>query len=253
MKKAFRITAISLGSIVGVILLAALIIFLFFPGLPTYLYITNQYPDFSRLSESYPYSDTAVPDSFVEFSADEITARIPAELYKKYPEETEGMKSNLYINDDESSSITFIYSGKTEFGEFSLTDEESGITEEQIADLLQNMGKSYPESYYEFYHLIYSLTMDDFNIHSHKHAIGFLAIPMLKEMLIPNYDNIYEFSTENGVGFVHQNNPTEDLPRYNFVVSLFDAENPDVCYDIIISANDIEVAKQIIASIELNK
>lgn len=77
MKKAIKIAA----AILAVLIAAAAVIFIFFPGLPTYIKVKLKYEYIDRTIEDLP--TVGVPDSFKPFTVKGVTFSAPADAEKK--------------------------------------------------------------------------------------------------------------------------------------------------------------------------
>lgn len=72
MKKALKITA----AILGVLIVAALVIFIFFPGLPTWFKVKKDFPSIDKRMETL--EDISVPDDFKSFEINGVYFEAPA-------------------------------------------------------------------------------------------------------------------------------------------------------------------------------
>lgn len=256
MKKAVKIGAV----VLGVIIIAALIFFIFFPGLPAYYNIKKNYKYINEVPKEYPYADVKTPESFVEVSVHGLTLSLPPELEKKYPDETEGMKSGLYVSDSEKVKTSVIFMEKNDFDSegFTLFDAlDDGSTEEKISaeifrKSLEKLEIKVPENYYEFFNLVYTTSLEDFNIHTHGTKGSFIVIAEWKERLIPTFIEIYPFETDNAIGFIQlYGKPNENTNTYKMVVELYNKDNLNECFSAIVGSEDLTTVQQIVNSARL--
>lgn len=74
MKKVLKVSAIALS----VVLAAFLVIFIFFPGLPTYIKVKKEYPSIDCTIKNYSGYDVEIPDDYVEAEYDGVKLRGPS-------------------------------------------------------------------------------------------------------------------------------------------------------------------------------
>ncbi len=255
MKKVLKIGA----SILGVIILAVLILFVFFPGLPTYFYAKDKYEYINVTPKDYPHADVKTPENFVETTVFGLTLSIPPELEKKYPDETEGFKCGLYtdVSGESNTSIIFMENENSN-KEFSLSDSiDDSSSKEKISvskfnKAVEKLGLKAPENYYEFFNLVYTTSLDDFSIHKHGTSAAFLIIAEWKEMLYPSYIEVYPFETDNAIGFIQLFSlPSEERNSYKMIVELYSKNNLNHCFSAMVGSDNFTTVQQIVNSAKL--
>ncbi len=93
MKKIFTIG----GAVLGTILAAALVIFIFFPGLPTYIIVKHKYDHIDELVPEFERSD--IPADYVSHTLKGITFRTPSDW--EGHSAVEGAEASSYKSGDE--------------------------------------------------------------------------------------------------------------------------------------------------------
>ena len=253
MKRALKISA----SILGVIILAVLIVFIFFPGLPTYLYAKDKYEYISVVPKEYPYADVKTPESFVETTVFGLTLSLPQELEQKYSDSKS--LEGIYNDPSGESDTAVIFMDNDNLNkEFSLSDSiddstaEDKMSVEKFNKAVEKLGLKAPENYYEFFNLVYTASLDDFSIHKHGTSAAFLIIAEWKEMLYPSYIEVYPFETDNAVGFIQLYGlPNEKGKSYVMVVELYSKNNLNNSFSAMVASDDFTTVQQIVNSAKL--
>ena len=96
------------AAVLGALLIAALVIFIFFPGLPTYMSVKHKYKEIDRTVPEFVRSD--VPDSYEEYTLRGVTFRVPADWKGKSA--IDGGNITSYRSPDEKSTISVLKSDK---------------------------------------------------------------------------------------------------------------------------------------------
>lgn len=247
MGKGIKTTIIIIGGVLAFLLSAVVIIYVFFPGLPIYVLVRKECPQVNKPITDYPYKNVAVPDDFITISHHGITLRAPSSLYMKPAE----IMAKLYIDsqDNQERKNMLWFTEMRDCSDFSLEDRE--ISEEQLEAFCASINYPVPKTEYDMFRIIHSLTMEDFNVRSRDGAAAFATFAVLKEMLSSPFLYSYYFETDTGIGFIHVlNEPSEDEPLYSWSVSLYAGENLGTESHVIISTENLEIMKQIVASIE---
>lgn len=250
MKKALK----TMGIVLGVVLAIAIVLVLVFPGAYHYYNVKKTCMKINLTSSPYPYTDVAVPDDWVDLTANGITMKIPQDMFKK---ET-SFDAQLYIDgtDDDTHTKSAFIMEETEWGEFSLyneNDPENKHTKEEYIEFFESVGLEYPESHCELYQGFYDLSMEDFNIHSYKDATAFATIALMKEILVSDsFYEIYETEIDGCTAFIQMYKAEEDARIKNrCVVEIYPEGSPEINYGVIIGANDEDIFRQMIASVHL--
>lgn len=235
---------------------ALLIILVFFPGLRTYFYVKENYPYINTTAIDYPYADVATPDNFKEITCFGLTLSVPPELKKKFPEETEGTRSGIYVDSDTDCSTMLAFMENTNDGSFSLVgqtaDIENSMTGAELDKAMKKLGLETPKTYYDFYNLVLTYTLDDFPVTKHGASGMFITIAEWKELLCPTYIEYYPFERETGIGFIYMYGyPNENSDTYKMVVDLYDKETKNICHSALIYSEDFTIVQQIVNSAKL--
>lgn len=141
MKKVLKIT----GVILGVLIIAVIVIAVFFPGLPTYIKVKKDYPEIDRIIEEFEPAD--IPDTFKDFNLNGISFKAPADY-----EETES--SSVLRSADKEVQILIIHNDAAENAEFlekygysSDPWEYYEYDESDYRSFFEAVGDTYPEDY----------------------------------------------------------------------------------------------------------
>ncbi|MBE6857410.1 MAG: hypothetical protein E7500_08345 [Ruminococcus sp.] len=250
MKKALK----TMGIVLGVVLAIAIVLVLVFPGAYHYYNVKKTCMKINITSSPYPYTDVAVPEDWVELTANGITMKIPQDMFKK----ENSFDAQIYIDgtDDPTHTKGAFIMDEYEWGEFSLyneTDPENKHTKEEYIEFFERVGLEYPESYLEMYQGFYDLSMEDFNIHSFKDATAFATIALMKEILVSDsFYEIYETEIDGCTAFIQMYKAEEDARIKNrCVVEIYPEGSPEISYGVLIGAYDEDIFRQMIASVHL--
>lgn len=251
MKKALK----TMGIVLGVVLAIAIVLVLVFPGAYHYYNIKKTFTKINLTSSPYPYTDVAVPEDWVELTANGITMKVPQDMFVK---ETTVDSVVIYLDgtDAPTHTKTAFIMDEYEWGEFSLyneNDPENKHTKEEYIEFFESVGLKYPESYCELYQGFYDLSMEDFNIHSYKDATAFATIALMKEILLLDmFEAVYETEIDGCTAFIQMHKAEEDKKlKNNCIVQIYSKGSPEISYSVIIGANDDDIFRQMIASVHL--
>lgn len=235
--------------LIGILVLAvaaAAVLYFVFPGLPKYLYIKhkNPYPSLNTEFKEFNLSGVTVPDDFVEVKYDHgLSLKIAPDMKLK-----EGSSYTTYINEEKSKAVILIYN---EVSAIDIDEQFDFATHEQIESFFKNQDTPVPDSEYEFLKFTHSLTYDNFNIHSLKDEKIFNKLAESKEELFETAKESYFLNSDGCCGFAECTGKTEDIIKY--VVTLYTGENYENSFMVVIGSDDMELIKEIIASIKTEK
>ena len=232
----------------GIITLAvaAAVLLFFFPALPKYGYIriTDKYPSLNTELKEYDLSGVTVPDDLVEIKEEHgLSVKIAPDMKLK-----EDSRYPTYINSDKSAVLIVKYD---ELPPADADEQFSPATHKQIEKFVKTRNMPVPASQYEFLDFTYSLTYDDFNIRSLSDEKIFRKLAESKEELFEATSGAYSFHSGDNCGFVECLGKKENAERY--AVSLYTGDAHENSFMVIISSEDIGLAKQMIASIKIEK
>lgn len=218
-----------------------------FPGLRQYSIVTNELTSVNVAAEEYPYSEE-IPDDFTGAGGKGFELKLPPEIT------TSGMEDgNIIFSDGSDGGTSVILVDKVTYTEkdYNIT-EESGVTAEEWEKFCRSIGRSTPDSYYDLLDTAYSVTLEDFDIHSRGNSRAFASLAALKESLIVEGWRIYRLESENAVGFVFDTGYADgSSEQRQFIVQLFPKSNKNEEHMAIITSPDAVVIRQIIASTDL--
>ena len=260
MKKALTIG----GCTIGFLLISALVIFIFFPGLPTYIKVKH---DYDHIDELVPeFEKTEVPSDFVSRSLKGVSFSIPSDWEGSSP--IEGREASTYK------------SGK-EYGIFVLdTDyKELAKLQEEYKDMLSDQYDEsdlydpweyykYKEADYRHFYKTIGVDLPQYGLSSTmvfytrdcltaknclklrgKDKDVFLSLAEDKEKAV-GIENMWKTKISGFNAYIGQ----EIYAGYNgnlWVATIFPDDTPNKVYTVTLNCPDETMARQIISSVEL--
>lgn len=238
MKKVLKIGAV----ILGVLLIGALVIFIFFPGLPTYFKVKKEFPEIeNKLTEftKFDSSSAEIPDNYVEASYDGVTLMGPSYALNT---DTTGMvpfksDDNLLVMIIKSEGNTAEYGG--EYDKYEKEDYEH---------LFESLDIDMPESSYDNRCFLYNLQAKDCLKLRGKDLDVFMELAQAKQ-IVSKVETAYLYEDNGNKGFMCDIAVNDNyIYRYN---ADFFTENNE--YIISVFGNNIETINNIISSIEITE
>ena len=256
--------ALTIGGIVGFLLISALVIFIFFPGLPTYLKVKHRYDHIDETVAEFEKSE--VPSDFVSRSLKGVSFRIPADWEGSSP--IEGREASIYKSGKEYG----IFVLDTDYKMYAELQEEykNMLSDEYDEDELYDPWEYYKykeADYRHFYKTIgvdlpqYGLsstmvfyTRDSFTAKECLKLRGkdkdvFLSLAEDKEAAV-GMENMWKTKISGSTAYIGQ----EVYASYNgnlWVATIFPDDNPNKVYTVNLNCPDETMARQIISSVEL--
>ena len=251
MRKAIKISSIVLGALLA----AVLVIFIFFPGLPTYIRIKHKY---SEINSTVPeFTKSEVPASFKGYSLKGVNFKVPADWKGKSA--YEGGDVTSYRSPDEKSTISVIKHGKASYdllhsSESTIYDEWTWEhSEEELRHFFDKMGCDYPDLWFDMW-LIW-LLRDGFTARDCLKLRGtdmdvFRELAEEKEEAFKLEDS-WKISGEGFSGYIGHMTSAGYAGKgiWNFYISPDGSE--DTYYDVMIKCPDETTARQLISSVTL--
>lgn len=254
--KKLKITGFILWGILGTAVSVILVTAVFFPGLPAYIAVKLEYSDIRRSPLQWEHSNAEIPDSFIEISAEEMTLRVPSEMKKKDPDsdimlfwdgdrETETNASSIVLISEAVDESDF-----DALKTMSFCFDDRTLTEAELKTIFSHVNMKYPESYYEYITGIYSLDMEDFDIHSYDASSDFIKAARIKVSSIS--DNVIYEGKINGTPAIINFLSDDKDEHFKCAVDLFSGKNYEKHYSLLLASCDMETLYSMIASIEIS-
>ncbi len=256
MKKVLRITGFVLWGILGAAVAAILITTVFFPGLPAYIAVKTECPNVNNVPSQWEYTDADIPDDFIEISAHGVTVSVPQDMRRKNPDsdimlfwdgnketDTKAQNSVLIAEPFDNTNFNSVREISHIFGD--------KLSEDELNKACELINVKSPENCYDYLTSVYSLSMDDFNIHSYKTAIAFMKIAETKESTVSGC-KIYTCELNGIPAIIKIFEDEDDKEKLNCTVELFTGENSDIYHTLWISSYNAETVYSMISSIEIS-
>jgi len=262
MKKALIIS----GAVLGFLLAAALVIFVFFPGLPTYLKVKHKYHHIDETVAEFEKTD--VPSDYVSHTLKGVKFSIPSDWEGKSA--IEGAEASSYVSGEESKIFVLDNDYKTydelqneykdmlgdEYSDDDIYDpwEAFKYKEADYRHLYKEIGVDLPQ-----YGLAYTMVFYTRNCITAKECLKlrgkdkdvFLALAEDKEEAV-GMEKMLKVKNSEYTAYVVQvlyggySGNTWD-------VNIFPNSNKNEVYTVTLKCSDETTAKQIISSIELEQ
>ena len=239
MKKALKITLIS---IIALILVSALVIFVFFPGIFTYFKVKKEFPaienELTEITKLYMVKEE-VPDDYVEAECDGVTVKGPSYAVNN---NTTGMvpfkeEDNLIVMVMKSEVTPAEYGG--EYNKYEKEDYEH---------FFESLDIDMPENSYDDRCFLYNLQAKDCLKLRGKDLDVFMELAEAKQ-IVSKVETPYIYEYNGNKGFICEIN-SNDTYTYYYNADFFTEENE---YIVTVLSNNIETVKRIIASIEITE
>ncbi len=238
MKKALKITLISIISLIAV---SALVVFVFFPGIFTYFKVKKEFPsienELTEITKLYMDKDE-VPDDYVEAECDGVTVKGPSYAVNN---NTTGMvpfkeKDNLIVMVIKSEVTPAEYGG--EYNKYEKEDYEH---------FFDSLDVPMPETQYESRKFINGMQAKDCLKLRGKDLDVFMELAEYKD-IVYSVENPYIYEHNGNKGFICD--VASKNYTYHYNADFFTEENE---YVISVLSNNIETVKRVIASIEITE
>lgn len=235
MKKALKIT----GIIIGALVIAALIIIVFFPGLPTYIKVKKDCPHIDETMGIYKDSADTVPEDFVQVELNGILISGPADALR-----ADG--SFVAFKKENELAVMVI---ESENEPLSYTDESCGFLIYDYRHFFSSLDVKMPENTYEGMEFVRNLTAKDCLKLRGTDKKVFEEYAEIKET-VSDIETIYYYERDGLSGFVCELIGVGQAYEHRKNVVLLEGDKQWI---ITVFGNDAETVAQIIRSIEISK
>ncbi len=237
MKKALRLT----GIVLAILLFLCLLMEIFAPGLPLYLKLKHEFPEIDEKIDTYPYNDTKVPDRFIKKRTGEFYISIPPECAYNDKMLAKSDKLTILATGTSLPVQSVVYSGNPCYQ----------FAQKEYEHFYKRIGCEPPRDDREMRILI----RDSINLEQCLHLRG-KDRKIYKEFVaakktVMGIEKLHFFSHNGIEGFIAEvggGNYNKGKYKYYWNIDVF---VDDQEYLISTLSNDIELSKQVIASLEL--
>jgi len=247
---------ITLSIITGVLIVLAIGIAVFVPGLPIYIIYKDKFPNAHiQLEEFSDYNllfDSSTETKIIEFEG--VTAELPDDYYRRNEEST--MLAS-YVCDDSDELFAICAPEQQEFDLVENTvelAEKKGMSEKEALRFFTSLGIEPPETLFDFLYATQSLTWESFNIRSFTASMSFVAIALGKESFISIISprERYYYENEQFKGFIFVNEHRENPELNHYICDFFYANDGNESFIVIMDVQDEETAWAFINSIRVD-
>ena len=262
--------AIIAGGAVGALLISALVIFIFFPGITTYIDVKINDPHINDTAEEYQRTD--VPESFRTFSARGIKL--------KMPEGSEKSRTGSSVSKDDEITVLVIENDSYQNAlnqqrlaedpdldiEISTDQWESFLyDEETYRHFFKSMEAEYPTEYDAKSDILWFIK-DGFTAKDCLKLRGrdkkvFKEFADVKEESVA-YEDVYRIKGDGFFGYVCRMKKSistksmdyeERDSQFQWTYTIFPDDSTTKYYFVMISGENDDIKPQVISSIELDK
>ena len=230
------------------------------------------FTDGTDITEPYPYADIEVPESFKECSIKGIDFEAPDGLFWMYPEETEGLKSGIIVDNDnvEKRELLVCVMDKGEPEDENGPDidhfREVGFFDKRMNKGLKKLGYEPPENYHDMIFLCETFDYKKCNKLSPSEVNATYKLMELKAIMVPAmllYKGVsgdesytedveaerYYYDNGNMKSFIMQT--IGENGAYELNLEVYDVNDLDNWQNVIILSKDPEVARQIAKTVQI--
>lgn len=234
MKKALKIG----GVVLGIILIAALIIFIFFPGIFTYKKVKKEYPHIDNTIGTFDGFDVEIPKNFVPYTKDGVTVMGPKDArYNSnlIPFKSDDLSVMVSVLDDEPYGDAFF-------------DENSKYAKDDYLHFFKKLDIKPPQNTYENLKMLRNLTSKDCLRLRGKDKKVFLEYADFKEK--SEKIEALSYYEKDGIKGFFSVMSSEDAKKnkYRYALWLFHNEKQ---YIVHVFSADKETAMQILSTVEI--
>ena len=262
MKKALKITGIVLAALVALAIAAVM-----FTGIVQYIIISkfvspmdnivySEWPNYDAGTLTEYKTVSYKPENDKAAFEMTISADIPVDMLGKLDEDGNrgAYTDRVFITDGapKGNCATVFFTGShfTEPPKITDDDRAKGVSEKDIDDFCtKELGKQPIRSYYDMLDVIYSADTSKCNVLSKKETTFYMLFGTYRAVLCsePDEEIVYHFEKENIRGFITE----YKNEQYSVYVNVFDRNDLNTEYSILVSAPDKETVYKIVNSIRL--
>ena len=230
--------------------------------LPTFLIEGND------IIEEYPYADIEVPAEFRACSIKGIDFKAPDGLDWMYPDETEGIKSGIIVDNDDISKRTLLVCVMDKEEPAVLVEhfEEIGYFDKRMLRGMKKLGYEKPGNSHDFLYLCDTFDYRKCNKFSPSEVNATYKLMELKAIMVPTFlsyklsdqevdlgedieSKRFWYDNGNMKSFVQQG--TAQNGAYELVLDVYDVDDLDTPQTVIILGNDIDTVRQIAKTVTI--
>ena len=230
--------------------------------------IEGAFPTVNDIMEPYPYTDVEVPDEYRACSIKGIDFEAPDGLYWLYPDETEGVKSGIIVDDDDPdkrSLLICVMDKETESPVDSADLTARGYFDKRMLKGLKKLGYEKPENYHDLVYLTNTFDLKKCNKFSVSEVDAVYNLALLKEIMTPsliayNLSDSESEDKEIEAGFYYYDTDTMKSfvmdgmgqnGSYEIQINIFDKNDLDLMQSMFIISDDPQVARQIAKTVAI--
>lgn len=235
MKKAMKIS----GIILGIIIITALVIFIFFPGIFTYKKVKKEYPHIDNTIGTFEGFDVEIPKDFVAYTTKNgVTVMGPEDAWNDsdiFPFMSDGLNVMVTVVDDKPYGDVFF-------------DEYCKYKKKDYLHFFKKLDIKPPQTSYEYLKMVRNLTSKNCLRLRGKDKKVFLEYAEFKDAS----ENIESLSYYEKVGikgfFSEMSYEGSKKTKYRYALWLF---HNDKQYIVHAFASDKETAMQVLSTVEI--
>lgn len=235
MKKSMKIG----GVVLGIILIAALVVFIFFPGIFTYKKVQKKYPHIDNTIGTFEGFNVEIPKNFAAYTTkDGVTVIGPEDARHNsdlIPFKSDGLMVMISVSDEE-------YYGDAFF------DENSKYTKKDYLHFFKKLDIKPPQTSYENVKMLHDLTSKDCLRLRGKDKKVFLEYAEYKE-ICEKIESLSYYENDGIKGFFSEmSSEGSSKTKYRYALWLFHNEKQ---YIVHAYSDDKETAMQILSSVKI--
>ncbi|HHX56747.1 MAG TPA: hypothetical protein GX710_01870 [Clostridiales bacterium] len=250
MNKVVKVILKVLGVLVGLGAVSTAVVFIFFPGLPTYIDCKKTFTTLEEPIKTFEEYSVKLSGDTQIHNDGTFSALVPAEWsYKKFDFSSSiDVPGGKYTAPNDSESV-LILSSEVPYERILSSDyDDIYFTKSDFESYIKSLGYDVPKENMELTDIALSLTWDDFNIRSKSDAQVFKALATIKTAPPPMGGEAIYYETAEVRGF----DLITDRDNGRYDANLYSVKDPLQNISIMGTFSDVNTFYGIVNSITVN-
>ena len=249
-------------SMIAALLVIVMGVWMLFPRLAIYHLVSKTFPDAGLKAEAFE-SYNVTDDSLVTIEYSDFTIGIPDNyIEKEFAEDAsfemyhdiDNYDCNIVILKDAQNLEDINLLNASNYTDTASSEYGTTIDSDTVVKLLKkwfkSLGNGIPDSAFDTFKCVLLLDNNDKSIFNIGQNIAFAIECTIKDALIGDMDAAYIYETEEKCAIIRVHTLMDTQPNYIMYVDVYNTDDLNTCYSIIIRSNTLEETYPIINSIQ---